>query len=91
MRTIEYFDGGTRPYSRVIEEVDSQGLVVKVTPYGSFERGRLSREEPFEIEYDKIDDVGNWTQRTFYRFYGGLDGRGTRFAEYVEYRTISYY
>ena len=88
-RTIEYFDGGSRPFSRVIEEIGEHGNPTKLTPYER-DGNRPTGEAPFEVEYDKFDDEGNWTQRSTFRRYG-LDGMGKRFGVELEYRTITYY
>lgn len=88
-KITEYFDGGARPFSRIIANLDDKGNEIKVT---SFEpEGRKWREEAtFDIKYDSFDEKGNWTQRSTSRWYG-VESQGKMFPEHIEYRNITYY
>ncbi|HKP69560.1 MAG TPA: hypothetical protein VJV05_09770 [Pyrinomonadaceae bacterium] len=88
-RETQYFDGGTKPFARMLAELDEKGNEATIK---YFERGGTSfvEQDPRALRYDSFDSEGNWTQRLITRWYG-LDAKGKMFPENIEYRTITYY
>lgn len=88
-KETSYYGGNTKPYRKVVYDLDEKGNEVKIRIVDPEDRS-FNAGEPYVIKYDSFDEQGNWTQRTVSRFYG-LEGQGKLFAEYIEYRTILYY
>lgn len=88
-KVTEYFDGGTRAFRKIVAVLDRNGNEVKLTDFEPKGR-KWIEQQPFDLTYDSFDKEGNWLQRSTSRFYG-MDGKGKRFPEHVEYRTITYY
>ena len=84
-----YYDGGTKPFRRVVETLDENLNPVKLSIFEP-EGGKYKALDPYEVRYDALDAQGNWTQRTISRFYG-FGGEGSFSPVSVEYRTIIYY
>ncbi|HQU85633.1 MAG TPA: hypothetical protein PKY59_21035 [Pyrinomonadaceae bacterium] len=88
-RTSLYFDGGTKPFSKVETVYDEKGNEVKMTVFEP-ERQKMILKETFKVVYASFDENGNWTQREIMRDYS-FEGQEKYFPEYVEYRTIKYF
>lgn len=88
-RQVEYFDGGSLPYSRVVFELDNDGLEQKVTVFERIGK-TLKANNTQTIKYDSIDEQGNWTKRTFYKSYT-FDGVERLVPDSAWIREITYY